>query len=269
MLPPEVGVPIVRRELTAAGAGRRGRRRRRARRAARRAPPDRRPRRRRATHRGATPGRWPGGSPASTVNGGLSVVTELDPARQPFLDDHRIDGTPVLPGRDGHGGASPRPRRALLPGWQVVGARGRRARWRRSSSTATSRARSSSARWCATAATARSSPTASWSAGARCPARASSETRPLHRPRAPCARGAGGADGRRPPGRGRRAGRPRRRLPRLLPRPRLPGARSNRMLVSPDSTSNPDCALSPTGRALPVPRMVRRMRPPGGRVATR
>ena len=30
--------------------------------------------------------------------------TELDPARQAFLDDHRIDGTPVLPGRDGHGG---------------------------------------------------------------------------------------------------------------------------------------------------------------------
>ncbi|MGD8278781.1 MAG: polyketide synthase dehydratase domain-containing protein, partial [Gemmatimonadota bacterium] len=29
---------------------------------------------------------------------GLAVETELDPARQPFLFDHQIDGTPVLPG---------------------------------------------------------------------------------------------------------------------------------------------------------------------------
>ncbi len=29
---------------------------------------------------------------------GLVVSTTLDPAEQPFLDDHRIDGTPVLPG---------------------------------------------------------------------------------------------------------------------------------------------------------------------------
>jgi hypothetical protein len=33
-----------------------------------------------------------------TVNGGLTVETTLDPAAQPFLHDHRIDGTPVLPG---------------------------------------------------------------------------------------------------------------------------------------------------------------------------
>jgi len=33
-----------------------------------------------------------------TVNDGLTVETVLDPAAQPFLDDHRIDGTPVLPG---------------------------------------------------------------------------------------------------------------------------------------------------------------------------
>jgi NAD(P)-dependent dehydrogenase (short-subunit alcohol dehydrogenase family) len=32
------------------------------------------------------------------VNSGLQVETTLDPARQPFLFDHRIDGTPVLPG---------------------------------------------------------------------------------------------------------------------------------------------------------------------------
>ena len=33
---------------------------------------------------------------ASTA--GSRVETTLDPAAQPFLDDHRIDGTPVLPG---------------------------------------------------------------------------------------------------------------------------------------------------------------------------
>jgi acyl transferase domain-containing protein len=45
----------------------------------------------------------PGGPMAATVvrmsvHDGLVVQTELDPARQPFLDHHRIDGTPVLPG---------------------------------------------------------------------------------------------------------------------------------------------------------------------------
>jgi acyl transferase domain-containing protein/acyl carrier protein/NAD(P)-dependent dehydrogenase (short-subunit alcohol dehydrogenase family) len=32
------------------------------------------------------------------LNGGLEVATSLDPSRQPFLFDHKIDGTPVLPG---------------------------------------------------------------------------------------------------------------------------------------------------------------------------
>ena len=32
------------------------------------------------------------------VGAGLTVVTTLDPAEQPFLHDHQIDGTPVLPG---------------------------------------------------------------------------------------------------------------------------------------------------------------------------
>jgi acyl transferase domain-containing protein/acyl carrier protein len=32
------------------------------------------------------------------VYSGLTVETTLDPAEQPFLNDHRIDGTPVLPG---------------------------------------------------------------------------------------------------------------------------------------------------------------------------
>jgi acyl transferase domain-containing protein len=32
------------------------------------------------------------------LHAGLTVETTLDPKAQPFLDDHRIDGTPVLPG---------------------------------------------------------------------------------------------------------------------------------------------------------------------------
>jgi hypothetical protein len=33
-----------------------------------------------------------------SLHDGLVVSTALDPTEQPFLDDHRIDGTPVLPG---------------------------------------------------------------------------------------------------------------------------------------------------------------------------
>jgi hypothetical protein len=33
-----------------------------------------------------------------SVHDGVVVSTTLDPTRQPFLNDHRIDGTPVLPG---------------------------------------------------------------------------------------------------------------------------------------------------------------------------
>jgi hypothetical protein len=39
-----------------------------------------------------------GAEASITVNRGLEVRTQLDPKGQPFLDDHRIDGTPVLPG---------------------------------------------------------------------------------------------------------------------------------------------------------------------------
>ncbi len=56
---------------------------------------------------------------ALTVGGGLSVITELDPGRQAFLDHHRIDGTPVLPGVMGMEGFA-EAAHALLPGWVVV-----------------------------------------------------------------------------------------------------------------------------------------------------
>ncbi len=35
---------------------------------------------------------------AMSLHDGLTIETTLDPATQPFLNDHRIDGTPVLPG---------------------------------------------------------------------------------------------------------------------------------------------------------------------------
>jgi acyl transferase domain-containing protein/nucleoside-diphosphate-sugar epimerase len=38
------------------------------------------------------------GDVAASVHSGLVVTTTLDPKAQPFLDHHRIDGTPVLPG---------------------------------------------------------------------------------------------------------------------------------------------------------------------------
>ena len=49
---------------------------------------------------------------------GVTVLTELDPTKQPFLYDHRIDGTPVLPGVMGMEGFA-EAAHALLPGWHV------------------------------------------------------------------------------------------------------------------------------------------------------
>ncbi len=96
MLSPESGIPVVRREIASAGgpsevviAGALGAM---------------------LTERDPTGGLDADGLSAA-VHGpmigrvigmsqadGLVVETELDPARQPFLFDHQIDGTPVLPG---------------------------------------------------------------------------------------------------------------------------------------------------------------------------
>jgi NAD(P)-dependent dehydrogenase (short-subunit alcohol dehydrogenase family) len=120
MLPPDVGVPIVRRELTAARPGGEvvvagalgvllaerhptgGLDAERATAAA-------------AAHGGPMTGRIT----ELTVGGGLRVLTELDPGQQAFLDDHRIEGTPVLPGVMGMEGFA-EAARALVPGWEVV-----------------------------------------------------------------------------------------------------------------------------------------------------
>jgi hypothetical protein len=118
MLPPEVGVPFIRRELTEGGtrgevvvAGRLG-----------------------ALLRdldptgGADPARLAPAAPgpmidafvaASPIGGFVAEVT-LDPAAQPFLHDHRIDGTPVLPGVMGME-AFAEVAAAAAPGWHVVG----------------------------------------------------------------------------------------------------------------------------------------------------
>jgi hypothetical protein len=94
LLPPAIGIPFIRRELTAGGsgevvvAGRLGTM---------------------LDELDATGGLDPAAAAAPAgvmigkltgmgIYGGLTVETTLDPAQQPFLDDHRIEGTPVLPG---------------------------------------------------------------------------------------------------------------------------------------------------------------------------
>ncbi|HYD55261.1 MAG TPA: SDR family NAD(P)-dependent oxidoreductase, partial [Gemmatimonadaceae bacterium] len=113
MLPPSLGIPVVRRELASGSAGevvvglRLG-----ALLAERDAdggidvdalPP--------APMRGRVVG--------VSLDGAVTVETTLDPSAQPFLDDHRIDGTPVLPGVMGieaFGEAAT----CLLPGWRIA-----------------------------------------------------------------------------------------------------------------------------------------------------
>ena len=114
--PPEAGVAWIRRELTAHASA----------------------------VRSSPPARWAGWPRATTPTGGLDPVavrprggplvgeaveaslldglvvrTTLDPDDQPFLDDHRIDGTPVLPGVMGME-AFAEAARLLVPEWHVV-----------------------------------------------------------------------------------------------------------------------------------------------------
>ncbi|MBK6847070.1 MAG: polyketide synthase dehydratase domain-containing protein [Proteobacteria bacterium] len=56
---------------------------------------------------------------AMTLHGGLSVEVTLDPSEQPFLFDHRIDGTALLPGVMGIEAFAEAARWAL-PEWQVA-----------------------------------------------------------------------------------------------------------------------------------------------------
>ncbi len=120
MLPPSVGVPAVHRELTAGGDGRE------------------------VVVAGAlgvmleerhptggidaevaTAALGERGGPmfgrieSFSADGTLSVLTELDPHRQAFLDDHRIDGTAVLPGVMGMEGFA-ETASVLLPGFKAI-----------------------------------------------------------------------------------------------------------------------------------------------------
>ncbi len=113
MLPPEAGVPWIRRELTAGAAvaevvaaGRLG-----------------------ALLKewhvtgGLEPSLLPqgpmlGGTAHLDLDGRLTVEATLDPALQPFLDDHRIEGTPVLPGVMGIE-AFAEAALSIAPGWHI------------------------------------------------------------------------------------------------------------------------------------------------------
>ena len=64
-------------------------------------------------------GPMPGEATRMSVHDGLVVQTTLDPAARPFLDHHRIDGTPVLPGVMGIE-AFAEAARLLAPDWYVA-----------------------------------------------------------------------------------------------------------------------------------------------------
>jgi NAD(P)-dependent dehydrogenase (short-subunit alcohol dehydrogenase family) len=119
MLPPEAGVPLIRRELTAGGTrgeiviGQRlgvllnewdttGGLDTTA------APEKRLP----------APGPMIGKVASSGIYSGLTIETTPDPAIQPFLHDHQIGGTPVLPGVMGVE-AFAEAAQCTLPGWHV------------------------------------------------------------------------------------------------------------------------------------------------------
>ena len=114
-LPPEAGVPIVRRELTSPGAGGEvlvaG--------SVGVLLDERHPTGGLDAERAGGGGPMTGSVVAMTLGRGLTVRTELNPDAQAFLHDHRIDGTPVLPGVMGME-AFAEAARALLPGWHVV-----------------------------------------------------------------------------------------------------------------------------------------------------
>ena len=62
--------------------------------------------------------RWSARSSASGLYSGLTMETTLDPNAQPFLHDHQIDGTPVLPGVMGIE-AFAEAALCMLPDWHI------------------------------------------------------------------------------------------------------------------------------------------------------
>jgi NAD(P)-dependent dehydrogenase (short-subunit alcohol dehydrogenase family) len=119
MLPPRIGVPVVRREITAAGAGGEVLIAGSLGLLAEERHPTGGLDANAASEKATRPaGPMTGRIASMPLGAGLTVLTELDPSRQAFLDDHRIDGTPVLPGVMGMEGFA-EAAHALLPGWHV------------------------------------------------------------------------------------------------------------------------------------------------------
>jgi 3-oxoacyl-(acyl-carrier-protein) synthase/NAD(P)-dependent dehydrogenase (short-subunit alcohol dehydrogenase family)/acyl carrier protein len=120
MLPPEAGIPLIRRELTAGGTrgevviGKRlgvlvnewdetG---------------GLDPAAVQASSVKRLPGPMIGKVASAGIYGGLQIETTLDPRIQPFLRDHQIEGTPVLPGVMGIE-AFAEAALCLLPDWRI------------------------------------------------------------------------------------------------------------------------------------------------------
>jgi Polyketide synthase dehydratase len=119
MLPPDIGVAAVRREIIAAGPGREvvvagslG---------TLEAERDEHGGLDAAAHAavGSTEGPMLGAFTGWTLADGLATQVALDPVEQNFLDHHRIDGTPVLPGVMGIEGFA-EVASAAADGWTVV-----------------------------------------------------------------------------------------------------------------------------------------------------
>ena len=121
MLPPEAGIPLIRRELTAGGTS------------GEIVIAERlgvllnewdatgglNPSAPEAWKDTAPQGPMIGNAASMTVQRGLAIECTLDPTLQPFLHDHQIDGTPVLPGVMGIE-AFAEAALCLLPGWHVA-----------------------------------------------------------------------------------------------------------------------------------------------------
>ena len=123
MLPPEAGVPMDSPRTDAGSSWWRSGRRTASRHHAERVGRDRRIGHSRVGRRRSRTGyrrkdRWSARSPGMGLYSGLTMETTLDPTAQPFLYDHRIDGTPVLPGVMGIE-AFAEAALCMHPGWSV------------------------------------------------------------------------------------------------------------------------------------------------------
>jgi hypothetical protein len=122
MLPPEAGIPLIRRELTAGGT--RGEIVIGQRLGVLLNEIDRTggvaevTTEKRSMAQGSVQGPMLGKIVSAGLYSPLTFETALDPAIQPFLHDHQIDGTPVLPGVMGIE-AFAEAAMCLLPGWHV------------------------------------------------------------------------------------------------------------------------------------------------------